>query len=179
MITHVLTNGDAILEIEVSDDKDMMTAVFKQTDPDIYDEGQFVVTRNPEDPFELLRDIIDQCGFMDQPYFTADGWEYAEQSAATVAKLNHPEFSLDYAVITAYPYSIKFSPMLTDRKGVVVEKTPEIIFLKPSHPCYDPETSPNNIFGKLVSWLADKNIMYDTAQLADYADTIGYLITRN
>ena len=175
MITHVLTNGDAILEIEVSDDKDTMTAVFKQTDPDIYDEGSFVVTRNPEDPLELLRDIIDQCGFMDQPYFRADGWEYAEQSAATVAKLNHPEFSLDYA----YPYSIKFSPMLTDRKGVVVEKTPEIIFLKPSHPCYDPDTSPNNIFGKLVSWLADKNIMYDTAQLADYADTIGYLITRN
>jgi hypothetical protein len=179
MITHVLTNGDAILEIEVSDDKDMMTAVFKQTDPDIYDEGQFVVTRNPEDPFELLRDIIDQCGFMDQPYFTADGWEYAEPSAATVAKLNLPKFSLDFAVITSYPHSVKFSPMLTDRKGVVVEKTPDIIFLKPSHPCYDPDRSPNNLFGKLVSWLADKSIMYDTAQLADYADTIGYLITRN
>lgn len=176
MITHVLTNGDAILEIEVSDDKDTMTAVFKQTCPNIYDEADFVVTRNPEDPFELLRDIIDQCGFMDQPYFTYDGWELNE---ATIAKLNHPEFSLDYAVITAYPYSIKFSPMLTDRKGVAVEKTPEIIFLKPSHPCYNPETSPNNIFGKLVSWLADKSIMYDTAQLADYADTIAYLITRN
>lgn len=176
MITHVLTNGDAILEIEVSNDKDLMTAVFKQTDPDIYDEAEFVVTRNPEDPLELLRDIIDQGGFMDQPYFTYDGWELNE---ATIAKLNLPEFSLDYAVITAYPYSIKFSPMLTDRKGVAVEKTPEIIFLKPSHPCYNPETSPNNLFGKLVSWLADKSIMYDTAQLADYADTIGYLITRN
>ena len=176
MITHVLTNGDAILEIEVSDVKDTMTAVFKQSDPDIYDEGQFVVTRNPEDPLELLRDIIDQCGFMGQPYFPADGWELND---AKIAKLNLPEFSLDYAVITAYPYSVKFSPMLTDRKGVVVEKTPEIIFLKPSHPCYDPDTSPNNIFGKLVSWLADKGIMYDTAQLADYADTIGYLITRN
>lgn len=176
MITHVLTNGDAILEIEVSDDKDTMTAVFKQTCPNIYDEAKFAVTRNPKDPFELLRDIIDQGGFMDQPYFTYDGWELNE---ATIAKLNLPEFSLDYAVITAYPYSIKFSPMLTDRKGVVVEKTPEIIFLKPSHPCYDPDTSPNNLFGKLVSWLADKGIMYDTAQLADYADTIGYLITRN
>lgn len=176
MITHVLTNGDAILEIEVSDDKDTMTAVFKQTDPDIYDEADFVVTRNPDDPLELLRDIIDQGGFMDQPYFPASGWEWNE---ATIAKLNLPEFSLDYAVITAYPYSIKFSPMLTDRKGVVVEKTPEIIFLKPSHPCYNPETSPNNIFGKLVSWLADKSIMYDTAQLAKYADTIDYLITRN
>lgn len=176
MITHVLTKGDAILEIEVSDDKYTMTAVFKQTCPNIYDAAEFVVTRNPNDPFELLRDIIDQGGFMDQPYFTYDGWELNE---ATIAKLNLPEFSLDYAVITAYPYSIKFSPMLTDRKGVAVEKTPEIIFLKPSHPCYNPETSPNNLFGKLVSWLAGKSIMYDTAQLEDYADTIGYLITRN
>ena len=36
MITHALTNGNAILELEVSDDKDTMTAVFKQTDPNIY-----------------------------------------------------------------------------------------------------------------------------------------------
>lgn len=75
MITHVLTNGDAILEIEVSDNKDTMTAVFKRSDPDIYDETEFAVTRNPNYPFELLRDIIDQCGFMDQPYFHADGWK--------------------------------------------------------------------------------------------------------
>ena len=75
MITHVLTNGDAILEIEVSDNKDTMTAVFKRSDPDIYDEAEFAVTRNPNYPFELLRDIIDQCGFMDQPYFHADGWK--------------------------------------------------------------------------------------------------------
>ena len=60
MITHVLTNGNAILELEVSDDKDTMTAVFKQADPNIYDEAEFVVTRNPNDPFELLHDIIDQ-----------------------------------------------------------------------------------------------------------------------
>ena len=51
MITHILTNGNAILELEVSDDKDTMTAVFKQTDPNIYDEAEFVVTRNPNDPF--------------------------------------------------------------------------------------------------------------------------------
>lgn len=75
VLTHVLTNGDAILEIEVSDNKDTMTAVFKRSDPDIYDEAEFAVTRNPNYPFELLRDIIDQCGFMDQPYFHADGWE--------------------------------------------------------------------------------------------------------
>ena len=75
MITHILTNGNAILELEVSDNKDTMTAVFKQADPNIYDEAEFVVTRNPNDPFELLRDIIDQCGFMDNPYFPADGWE--------------------------------------------------------------------------------------------------------
>ena len=75
MITHVLTNGDAILELEVSDNKDTMTAVFKRSDPDIYDEAEFAVTRNPNYPFELLRDIIDQCGFMDQPYFHADGWK--------------------------------------------------------------------------------------------------------
>ena len=75
MITHVLTNGNAILELEVSDDKDTMTAVFKQADPNIYDEAEFVVTRNPNDPFDLLHDIIDQCGFMDNPYFHADGWE--------------------------------------------------------------------------------------------------------
>lgn len=35
MITHVLTNGDAILEIEVSDDNNTMTAVFKKTCPNI------------------------------------------------------------------------------------------------------------------------------------------------
>lgn len=175
MITHVLTNGDAILEIEVSDDKDTMTAVFKQTDPDIYDEGQFAVTRNQEDPLELLRDIIDQCGFMDQPYFTADGWEYAEPSAATVAKLNLPSRQIDYGVITAYPHSVKFTAILSDMKGVALDESPEIIFLKPSHPCYEPDRISSDKFSKLVSWLANKDIMYDSVEIAKYADTIQYL----
>ena len=93
MITHVLTNGDAILEIEVSDNKDTMTSVFKRSDPDIYDEAEFAVTRNPNYPFELLRDIIDQCGFMDQPYFHADGWKLNED---TSAKLDCPTFRFTY-----------------------------------------------------------------------------------
>jgi len=175
MITHVLTNGDAILEIEVSDDKDTMTAVFKQTDPDIYDEQEFAVTRNPDDPFELLRDIIDQCGFMDQPYFRGDGWECAEPSAATVAKLNLPSKQIDYGVITAYPYSVKFTAILSDMKGVALDESPEVIFLKPSHPCYEPDRVSRDKFSKLVSWLADKGIMYDSVEIAQYADTIQYL----
>ena len=51
-------------------------------------------SKNTNYPFELLRDIIDQCGFMDQPYFHADGWKLNED---TSAKLDCPTFQFTYS----------------------------------------------------------------------------------
>jgi len=75
MKTYILTNDNAILEINVSDDNAKMTAVFKKDNPNIYDEAAFNVTRNPDEPMELLKDILDQKGFFDNPEFDGAGWE--------------------------------------------------------------------------------------------------------
>lgn len=70
--THILFNGDGILEIEL-DGSDKATAVFKKTG--IYEERKFKVTRDAGDPMELLKDIQEQSCFADEPKFPDDGWE--------------------------------------------------------------------------------------------------------
>lgn len=72
--THILMNGDCILEIEL-DGSDKATAVFKRADPNIYAESEFKVTRDAGDPMELLKDIQEQSCFADEPSFPNSGWE--------------------------------------------------------------------------------------------------------
>ena len=72
--THILMNDDCILEIEL-DGSDKATAVFKRSDPNIYEERNFTVTRDAGDPLELLKDIQEQFCFADEPEFPNSGWE--------------------------------------------------------------------------------------------------------
>jgi hypothetical protein len=178
MTTHNLVNGTATLDITV-DCKNHVTAVF--SDPNTYDEREFTVTCNTDNAFMILQDIIVQFGFADNPFFRASGWELDDTKEATVAKeapLNSPTRKLEYGVITAYPHSVKFTAILSDMKGVAVTESPEIIFLKPSHPAYTVSLShaSSDKFVKLTSWLAEKKIAYETLHIADYAETITFLV---
>lgn len=78
MATYTLTNenGKSILEIEIEPDKTTATAIFKQDDPNIYEETEFTVTRNTDNPLDLLKDINDQMAFSDLPQWVPTGWEY-------------------------------------------------------------------------------------------------------
>lgn len=180
MIIHNLINGTATLDITV-DGKNHVTAVF--SDPNTYDEREFTVTCNTDNVFMILQDIIGQSGFADNPFFKAVGWELDGTKEATVAKeasLNTPTRKLEYGVITAYPHSVKFTAILSDMKGVAVAESPEIIFLKPSHPAYTISLShaSTDKFVKLTSWLAKRNIAYETSDIADYAETITFLVEK-
>jgi hypothetical protein len=178
MKTYNLINGNATLDITV-DAKNHVTAVF--SDPNTYDEREFTVTCNTDNAFMVLQDIIDQLGFVDNPFFKAFGWELDDTKEATVAKeapLNIPTRKLEYGVITAYPHSVKFTAILSDMKGVAVAESPEIIFLKPSHPAYIPCNASSDKFAKLTSWLAERNIAYETSGIADYAETISFLVEK-
>lgn len=180
MTIYNLINGTATLGITV-DCKNHVTAVF--SDPNTYDEREFTVTCNTDNAFIILQEIIAQSGFADNPLFKASGWELDGTKEATVAKeasLNIPTRKLEYGVITAYPHSVKFSAILSDMKGVAVAESPEIIFLKPSHPAYTVSMShaSRDKFIKLTSWLAERKIAYETSDIADYAETITFLVEK-
>lgn len=93
--------------------------------------------------------------------------------------LNNPLAQVDYGVIVDYPHSVKFVAILSDRAGVALGETAEIIFLKPSHPCFSVTgnhiATSDDVFAKLVSWLADKKFMYSTSDMDMYANKIHYL----
>lgn len=178
MTIHNLINGTATLDITV-DCKNHVTAVF--SDPMTYDEREFTVTCNTDNAFMILQDIIAQSGFADNPCFKASGWKLGGTKEATVAKeasLNIPTGKLEYGVITAYPHSVKFTAILSDMNGVAVAESPEIIFLKPSHPAYRQSHASRDKFAKLTSWLAEKNIAYETSDIANYAETITFLVEK-
>ena len=180
MTIHNLINGTATLDITV-DCKNHVTAVF--SDPNTYDEREFTVSCNTDNAFMILQDIIAQSGFSDNPCFKASGWELDGTKEATVANeasLNIPTRKLEYGVITAYPHSVKFTAILSDMKGVAVAESPEIIFLKPSHPAYTVSMShaSRDKFIKLTSWLAERKIAYETLDIADYAETITFLVEK-
>ena len=178
MTIHNLINGTATLDITV-DCKNHVTAVF--SDPMTYDEREFTVSCNTNNAFMILNAIIAQSGFADNPCFKASGWELDGTKEATVAKevpLNIPTWKLEYGVITAYPHSVKFTAILSDMKGVAVAESPEIIFLKPSHPAYSPSHASRDKFAKLTSWLAEKKIAYETSDIANYAETITFLVEK-
>lgn len=174
-----LVNGNAILDIKLTSSKKYMMVEF--SDPNVYDERSFPVHRNPDNPNELLQDIIDQFGFADNPQFRATGWELSSKTEVTLVKEvlpNDPTRRLAYGVITDYPHSVKFTAILLDMNGVAVKEAPEIIFLKPTHPAYDMRRVSKGKFAKLASWLADKKIDYDTVTLGHYADKILYLVEK-
>lgn len=50
--------------------------------------------------------------------------------------LNNPLAQVDYGVIVDYPHYVRFIAILSDRAGVALGETAEIIFPKPSHPCF-------------------------------------------
>ena len=79
MATYTLTNenGKSILEITVESDGTTATAVYKQDDPNIYEETTFKVTRKTDNPLDLLKDISDQMKFADLPQWVPTGWQSA------------------------------------------------------------------------------------------------------
>lgn len=93
--------------------------------------------------------------------------------------LNNPLAQVDYGVIVDYPHSVKFVAILSDRAGVALGETAEILFPKPSHPCFSVTgnhiATSDDVFAKLVSWLADKKLMYSTSDMDMYANKIHYL----
>ena len=93
--------------------------------------------------------------------------------------LNNPLAQVDYGVIADYPHYVRFIAILSDRAGVALGETAEIIFLKPSHPCFSVTgnhiATSDDVFAKLVSWLAGKKFMYSTSDMDMYANKIHYL----
>ena len=93
--------------------------------------------------------------------------------------LNNPLAQVDYGVIADYPHYVRFIAILSDRAGVALGETAEIIFLKPSHPCFSVTgnhiATSDDVFAKRVSWLADKKFMYSTSDMDMYANKIHYL----
>lgn len=79
MATYTLTNenGKSILEITVESDGTTATAVYKQDDPNIYEETTFKVTRKTDNPLDLLKDINEQMKFADLPQWVPTGWQTA------------------------------------------------------------------------------------------------------
>lgn len=79
MATHILTNenGKSILEINIEDDGKTATAIYKQDDPNVYEESTFTVTRATSNPLDLLKDIEDQMVFIDLPQWVPTGWQSA------------------------------------------------------------------------------------------------------
>ena len=79
MATHTLTNenGKSILEINIEDDGKTATAIYKQDDPNVYEETTFKVTRKTDNPLDLLKDISDQMKFADLPQWVPTGWQSA------------------------------------------------------------------------------------------------------
>jgi len=79
MATHTLTNenGKSILEINIEDDGKTATAIYKQDDPNVYEESTFKVTRATSNPLDLLKDIEDQMVFTDLPQWVPTGWQSA------------------------------------------------------------------------------------------------------
>ena len=79
MATHTLTNenGKSILEINIEDDGKTATAIYKQDDPNVYEETTFKVTRKTDNPLDLLKDINEQMKFADLPQWVPTGWQTA------------------------------------------------------------------------------------------------------
>ena len=79
MATHTLTNenGKSILEINIEDDGKTATAIYKQDDPNVYEETTFKVTRKTDNPLDLLKDINEQMKFADLPQWVPTGWQSA------------------------------------------------------------------------------------------------------
>lgn len=79
MATYTLTNenGKSILEINIEDDGKTATAIYKQDDPNVYEETTFKVTRKTDNPLDLLKDISDQMKFADLPQWVPTGWQSA------------------------------------------------------------------------------------------------------
>lgn len=79
MATYTLTNenGKSILEINIEDDGKTATAIYKQDDPNVYEETTFKVTRKTDNPLDLLKDINEQMKFADLPQWVPTGWQSA------------------------------------------------------------------------------------------------------
>lgn len=79
MATYTLTNenGKSILEINIEDDGKTATAIYKQDDPNVYEETTFKVTRKTDNPLDLLNDINEQMKFADLPQWVPTGWQSA------------------------------------------------------------------------------------------------------
>lgn len=93
--------------------------------------------------------------------------------------LNNPVAQVDYGVIVDYPHSVKFIAILSDMAGVALAETAEIIFPKPSHPCFSVTgnhiATSDKVFAKLVSWISEKKVLYSSSDLDGYANKIHYL----
>jgi hypothetical protein len=85
-----------------------------------------------------------------------------------------------YGVISDYPHAVKFTATVSHNvDGKITETFPELLFLKPTHPCFQVQTNHistgTSVFSKLISWANGLNVTYSTVDLDNYATKIHYL----